>query len=79
MTRIDGSIFSCTTCIVYQYVKERQCFLPSPNVQARRAFSAKADAKIRTFKGYFQTFLHFYFMEEWAIFYLITSNVSIVG
>ena len=25
-TSIDGSIFSCTTCIVYQYFKELGCF-----------------------------------------------------
>jgi len=36
-TSIDGSIFSCTTCIVYQYFKEHF------------AFVLKAGAKVRGF------------------------------
>ena len=36
-TSIDGSIFSCTTCIVYQYFKEHL------------AFVLKAGAKVRGF------------------------------
>ena len=36
-TSIDGSIFSCTTCIVYQYFKELA------------AFVLKAGAKVRGF------------------------------
>ena len=51
-TSIDGSIFSCTTCIVYQYFKELA------------AFVLKAGAKVRGFiltTKYFQKFFCFSF------------------
>lgn len=63
-TSIDGSIFTCTTCIVYQYFKELV------------AFVLKAGAKIRTFSDNFQTFFKvfcFYFL--WPSSY---SRMSII-
>ena len=51
-TSIDGSIFSCTTCIVYQYFKELA------------AFVLKAGAKLRGFiltTKYFRKFFRFSF------------------
>ena len=51
-TSIDGSIFSCTTCIVYQYFKELA------------AFVLKAGAKVRGFiltTKYFRKFFRFSF------------------
>ncbi|WP_394814999.1 hypothetical protein, partial [Bacteroides thetaiotaomicron] len=48
-TSIDGSIFSCTTCIVYQYFKELA------------AFVLKAGAKVRGFILTTKCFRKFFF------------------
>ena len=56
-TSIDGSIFSCTTCIVYQYFKELA------------AFVLKAGAKVRGFiltTKYFQKFFLLFFFYRFS-------------
>ena len=37
-TSIDGSIFSCTTCIVYQYFKELGCFRFKSGCKGKRFY-----------------------------------------
>ena len=58
-TSIDGSIFSCTTCIVYQYFKELA------------AFVLKAGAKVRgfilttkCFRKFFSLFFFYRFSDS---------------
>ena len=57
-TSIDGSIFfTCTTCIVYQYVKELV------------AFVLKAGAKVRTLfltTKLFRKFFYFFFLLDFS-------------
>ena len=57
-TSIDGSIFSCTTCIVYQYFKELA------------AFVSKAGAKVRGFiliaKRFRKFFFKFFFLYRFS-------------
>ncbi|MFT0644772.1 hypothetical protein ACMSDU_08870, partial [Bacteroides thetaiotaomicron] len=54
-TSIDGSIFSCTTCIVYQYFKELA------------AFVLKAGAKVRGFILTTKCFRKFFFRFSFSI------------
>ena len=54
-TSIDGSIFSCTTCIVYQYFKEHL------------AFVLKAGAKVRGFILTTKCFRKFFFRFSFSI------------
>ena len=37
-TSIDGSIFSCTTCIVYQYFKELAAFVSKAGAKVKALF-----------------------------------------
>ena len=57
-TSIDGSIFTCTTCIVYQYFKELV------------AFVLKAGAKVRalflTTKPFRKFFFQFFFLLDFS-------------
>ena len=54
-TSIDGSIFSCTTCIVYQYFKEHLTFV------------LKAGAKVRGFILTTKYFRKFFFRFSFSI------------
>ena len=51
-TSIDGSIFSCTTCIVYQYFKELVAFVLKAGAKVRALFLTT-----KLFRKFFLVFL----------------------
>ena len=52
-TSIDGSIFSCTTCIVYQYFKELVAFVLKAGAKVRALFlTTKLFRKFFSFSFY---------------------------
>ena len=51
-TSIDGSIFSCTTCIVYQYFKEHLAFVLKAGAKVRALFLTT-----KLFRKFFLVFL----------------------
>ena len=63
-TSIDGSIFSCTTCIVYQYFKEHLTFV------------LKAGAKVRGFILTTKYFRKFFFRFS---FYIVSQALLAKG
>ncbi|WP_394798755.1 hypothetical protein, partial [Bacteroides caccae] len=48
---IDGSIFSCTTCIVYQYFKELVAYVSKAGAKVRGLFLTT-----KLFRKFFQFF-----------------------
>ena len=51
-TSIDGSIFTCTTCIVYQYFKELVAFVLKAGAKVRALFLTT-----KLFRKFFSVFL----------------------
>ena len=51
-TSIDGSIFTCTTCIVYQYFKELVAFVLKAGAKVRALFLTT-----KLFRKFFLVFL----------------------
>ncbi|WP_342990622.1 hypothetical protein, partial [Bacteroides xylanisolvens] len=56
-TSIDGSIFTCTTCIVYQYFKELVAFVLKAGAKVRALFLTT-----KLFRKFFSVFLFTQFL-----------------
>ena len=58
-TSIDGSIFSCTTCIVYQYFKELAAFISKAGAKVKALFLTT-----KLFRKFFLFFLFTHFSDS---------------